>query len=434
VPDSLVMRITWFGAALLAATCATSVAAAQQGAPALEKSVLADGIYLFRAPETLDKWTSTNVVVIVGDDEVTVFDTNSRSVTARMVIDEIRKITQKPVRTLINSHWHLDHWSGNADYVAAYPGVRIIATTQTRDYMRRMTSGFFADEVGGSAKAVKTALDSAMRAGKLTTEERRARESEIADAGAFGAEVASHPFEHYGAQRNWALENLAIDTPWVLNVDADERVTPEMRDSIAAAVAAEEPGLDGYLFSRRTMFMGRWIRHGGHYPAWHLRLFRTGVGRCEERLYDQHFHVPGAVRQLPGDLIDTLTPDVATFVRRHVRWAELEADEQQGASSEGRVAARLRSANAIERRRWLRNAYNRLPLFVRPVLYFGYRYVVRLGFLDGREGLVFHFLQGFWYRMMVDAVLFERRTRARRGSPSPAGEAVADLELAPATK
>ena len=247
----------------------------------------------------------------------------------------------------------------------------------------------------------------------------------VAIARSFGAEVATHPFEHYGAQRNWALENLAIETPWVLNVDADERVTPEMRHSIAEAVASNEDGVDGYLFSRRTMFLGRWIRHGGHYPAWHLRLFRTGVGRCEERLYDQHFHVPGRVRQLPGDLIDTLTPDVATFVRRHVRWAELEADEQEGAASTGRVAARLRSANAIERRRWLRNAYNRLPLFVRPALYFGYRYFVRLGFLDGPEGLVFHFLQGFWYRMMVDAVLFERRARRRRAAPAaePAGGA-----------
>lgn len=237
-----------------------------------------------------------------------------------------------------------------------------------------------------------------------------------------GATVVSHRFEHYGAQRNWALDTLPIDTPWVLNVDADERVTPELRASIAGAVERDDQAVLGYLVSRRTMFMGRWIRHGGHYPAWHLRLFRTGVGRCEERLYDQHFHVPGRVERLPGDLVDTLTPDVATFVRRHVRWAELEANEQESAIATGRVPARLRSGNAIERRRWLRNAYNRLPLFVRPVLYFLYRYVLRLGVLDGREGLVFHFLQGFWYRMMVDALLFERRRRRARTGAAPARE------------
>lgn len=237
-----------------------------------------------------------------------------------------------------------------------------------------------------------------------------------------GAEVVVHSFEHYGAQRNWALDTLPIETPWVLNVDADERVSPELRASIADAVARDDPAVPGYLVSRRTMFMGRWIRHGGHYPAWHLRLFRTGIGRCEERLYDQHFHVPGRVERLPGDLIDTLTPDVATFVRRHVRWAELEADEQESAIAIGRVPARLRSRNAIERRRWLRHAYNRLPLFVRPVLYFLYRYVVRLGVLDGREGLVFHFIQGFWYRMMVDALLFERRLRRARAGGAPALE------------
>lgn len=226
----------------------------------------------------------------------------------------------------------------------------------------------------------------------------------------WGAEVASHPFEHYGAQRNWALENLPIDTPWVLNVDADERITPELRDSIVRALADDDPETVGYLVSRRTVFLGRWIRHGGHYPAWHLRLFRTGRGGCEDRLYDQHFHCDGPVRQLPGDLIDTLTPNIATFCQRHIRWAALEADEQEHhREAEGRVPGRLFGGNAIERRRWLRQAYNRLPLFVRPVLYFGYRYVVRLGFLDGREGLVFHFLQGFWYRFMVDALLFERK-------------------------
>lgn len=234
----------------------------------------------------------------------------------------------------------------------------------------------------------------------------------VALARAAGATVVEHPFEHYGAQRNWAIDALPITAPWTLHVDADERITPELRDAITAALAATPDETSGFLVSRRTVFMGRWIRHGGHYPAWHLRLMRTGAGRCEDRLYDQHFYVSGTVRKLQGDLIDTLTPDVATFTARHLRWAALEAAEHEApADARGRIRGRLESANAIERRRWLRDGYARLPLFVRPTLYFLYRYVVRLGFLDGRAGLVFHVLQGFWFRFLVDALILERRLR-----------------------
>ena len=236
-----------------------------------------------------------------------------------------------------------------------------------------------------------------------------------------GATVFEHPFEHYGAQRNWAMDNLPIRAPWTLHVDADERITPELRSSITAALAPHSTAehVEGFLVSRRTVFMGRWMRHGGHYPAWHLRLMRTGAGRCEDRLYDQHFYVSGAVQKLQGDLIDTLTPDVATFIARHLRWATLEAAEHEALHEQhGRIRGRLTAGNAIEQRRWLRDRYARLPLFVRPTAYFLYRYFVRLGFLDGRAGLVFHVLQGFWFRFLVDALILERRLRRKEGLPA----------------
>ena len=234
-----------------------------------------------------------------------------------------------------------------------------------------------------------------------------------------GATLASHAFEHYGAQRNWAIDHLPVTSPWTLHIDADERLTSELRASITAALARNDPEIAGFLVSRRTMFMGQWIRHGGHYPAWHLRVVRTGAGRCEDRLYDQHFYVSGTVQKLQGDLIDTLTPDVATFTARHLRWAALEAAEHEtSADATGRIRGRLDSDNAIERRRWLRDWYARLPLFVRPTAYFLYRYVVRLGFLDGRAGLVFHVLQGFWFRFLVDALILERRLRRKDGPAS----------------
>ena len=166
---------------------------------ALKREVLGDGIYLFRAAEALDIWTSTNVVVIVNDQDVTVFDSNTRASTARLVLAEIRKITDMPVHWLINSHWHMDHWLGNAEYVRAYPGVQIVATTETRDFMQRMSPRFFASEAAGGLKQSQAALDTAVRTGRLqdgtrlTPDGRRTMEADIADAQRFVTEVNGIP-------------------------------------------------------------------------------------------------------------------------------------------------------------------------------------------------------------------------------------------------
>jgi glycosyltransferase involved in cell wall biosynthesis len=231
-----------------------------------------------------------------------------------------------------------------------------------------------------------------------------------------GAHVVEHPFENYGQQRNWALKNLQLRGEWILNLDADERLTPELAAEIADVTRSSGPGgtgIDGYMLRRRTVFRGRWIRHGGHYPNYQLRLFRYGKGRCEDRLYDQHFLVTGAVGQLRNDFIDTAAGDLSAWSLRHFRWAAAEAMEQRAQQANpydgARVAASLHEG-PIARRRWLRDKlYARVPLFVRPAAYFFYRYILRLGFLDGREGFVFHCLQGFWYRFLVDAMLWEDR-------------------------
>jgi hypothetical protein len=176
---------------------------------------------------------------------------------------------------------------------------------------------------------------------------------------------------------------------------------------------------NGFLLRKRTVFLGRWMKHGGHYPAYHLRLFRKDLGGCEDRLYDQHFVVEGRVARLRHDYIDVLTSDLTTWSMRHSRWAELEAQEITRSSSQSggrqRVQPRL-FGTPIERRRWLRDRmYGRAPLFARVLLYWFYRYVLRLGFLDGTEGLIFHFLQGWWYRWLIDSKLYEARKRSNTG-------------------
>lgn len=166
----------------------------------LIKDRLAEGVYVLRAPGDLDYWTATNSVVVVNEDDVVVFDSGTRAVTAKAVIAEIRKLTARPVRVLINSHWHQDHWSGNAEYAKAFPGLRIIASAETRAYMSRMGPRFFVNEMDMFFRAqMRDGLARAIETGKLsdgsplTPEVRARKEASLAKADQFAAEIEALP-------------------------------------------------------------------------------------------------------------------------------------------------------------------------------------------------------------------------------------------------
>ena len=224
-----------------------------------------------------------------------------------------------------------------------------------------------------------------------------------------GAQVVQHAFEQYGAQRNWAIDNLVLRYAWQLHLDADERLTPELIAAISAL--PEEPAESGFLIARLVQFLGRLMRHGGMSPTWHLRLFRNGHGRCEERKYDQHFYLTqGSAGQLQGSMIDEIRMSLSEWTARHNRWSDAEVLEQITAVDAARVQPRF-WGTPVERKRYLRGLYNNAPLFVRPYALFFYRYILRLGLLDGREGFIFWTLQTFWFRFLIDAKLFEQRKR-----------------------
>jgi glycosyltransferase involved in cell wall biosynthesis len=239
-------------------------------------------------------------------------------------------------------------------------------------------------------------------------------------ATANGCEVVQHPFEHYAAQRNWSQAHAALaPDAWVLHLDADEVVSPELASSIRRVLSAA-PAVDGYLIRRLTYFLGRPIRYGHMNPNWHLRLYRAGKGSCENRLYDQHFVLDGATAKLDGVMHDLQLVTVERWTASHNRWSDAEAREILSSEQPSNQLQASLAGDPRQRKRWLKNRlYYRAPELFRPFLFFAYNYIVKLGILDGRIGLIYHVLHAFWFRFLVDAKLHELRIGQRRRDGAP---------------
>lgn len=221
-----------------------------------------------------------------------------------------------------------------------------------------------------------------------------------------GANIVQHDFSNYSAQRNWAIDHLPLKGEWQLHLDADERLSDQLVEEIIELQPDE--AINGYFIARQVVFLGRSIVHGGMYPIWHMRLFRTGKGRCEERLYDQHFVLVGKSVRLNSSFIDEHRNSLAEWTDRHNRWSDAEVAEIISASETKGIKGRF-SGDPIERKRAIKGWYYRFPLFWRAFFLFFYRYVLRFGFLDGFEGLIFYVLQSLWFRFLIDAKYFEKK-------------------------
>lgn len=239
---------------------------------------------------------------------------------------------------------------------------------------------------------------------------------EIAEA--MGAEVLQNRWVNYATQFNWGLEQLAPDSEWVLRLDADEIITPELAGEIAARLPRLDRSVDGVYVPRRMTFLRRPIRHGGVFPVFVLRLFRHGRGRCENRWMDEHIIVGGATQRFSGELIDDSLKPLSWWTEKHNGYASREVIDllnlEYGFMPRETIAS-LSGGEQAGVKRWLKErVYVLLPGGIRAFAYFIYRYLFRLGFLDGREGLAFHVLQGLWYRFLVDAKLQEVRCAMRQ--------------------
>lgn len=240
------------------------------------------------------------------------------------------------------------------------------------------------------------------------------KDATIDIARSMGARVYPHKFRNHADQLAWALEHLPIEAEWVMRVDADEVLSPALAAEIRDRLRDTDAAMDAYVVPLYVRFQGAPIRHGG-YPQWQLRLWRKGNAKIEQRWMDEKIVVQGKVGTLQNEYWDDNLNGIAWWTDKHNRYSTREAiDLLNGRhrflpSSAGPVLTS--QARTV---RWLKeNLYLRMPLGLRAFLFFGYRMIFRLGILDGRGGFVFHFLQGCWYRFLVDVKVrsVERRMR-----------------------
>lgn len=237
---------------------------------------------------------------------------------------------------------------------------------------------------------------------------------EIAEG--MGAKVVKHPFENQAQQFNWAIRNCDIQAEWIWRVDADEYVSEELGRKVMEAVATCADDVNGVYVNKAIVFQGRKLKHGGWYPAPQIKVIRKGFGESENKVMDEHLIITsGRTIYVDGDQTDENLHDLTWWSDKHNKYASREAvnmllmQYELDADAEG-VAAKF-WGNDAERKRWLKLRYAKMPLFLRPFAYFFIRYVVKLGFLDGKEGFVWYVLQGFWYRFLVDAKIFELKKK-----------------------
>lgn len=228
-----------------------------------------------------------------------------------------------------------------------------------------------------------------------------------------GAAVLTNPFVSQAQQFEWALANAPITADWVMRLDADEIIEPDLAAKIASDLGRLPPEVMGVNLKRKHVFMGRWIRHGGRYPVTLLRIWRRGKARIEQRWMDEHMLLlDGRAVTFEGGFSDVNLNDLTFFTDKHNKYATREAIEvlnhRYGLFAKDEDLDAQSASPAASGKRWLKEKlYNRLPFWAAPTGYFLYRYIFQLGFLDGREGLVYHGLQGWWYRFLVAAKVVE---------------------------
>lgn len=239
-----------------------------------------------------------------------------------------------------------------------------------------------------------------------------------------GAAVYKNTFVNQAVQFQWGLDNIVIQTPWIMRIDADEYLTPKLANEIAGRLPLLEAGVSGVVLKRQVHFMGRWIRYGGYYPTKLLRIWRNGTGRIEQRWMDEHIKLSeGRTVEFEHDFVDDNLNNLTWWTNKHNNYSTREAvdllNREFDLFEEDTILGSGGGNGQDKRKRWYKdNIYVKMPLFLRAFAYFLFRYFLKLGFLDGKAGLIWHLLQGGWYRFLVDAKIYQIKRLAKQQNKS----------------
>lgn len=228
----------------------------------------------------------------------------------------------------------------------------------------------------------------------------------------YNAKFYQNKFVNQAVQINWALENVKINSEWIIRIDADEYLTEKLVSNISKEIQNKpDSKINGFRVKRLMYFMDKPMKRGGMYPIQHLRIWRNGFASCEQKWMDERMVLKnGIVKSIEGDLIDHNLNNITWWTNKHNNYATREAidilDKIYDFTQTEEEVSNL-FGKPEEQRRWLKIRYLKLPLFVRPILFVFFRYIIQLGFLEGKRGFVWSVLQCGWYRFLVDVKILE---------------------------
>ncbi|MBQ0725250.1 MAG: glycosyltransferase family 2 protein [Cycloclasticus sp.] len=237
-------------------------------------------------------------------------------------------------------------------------------------------------------------------------------------AGSLGAVVAKRKWKNYADQFQWGLDNCGANSEWIMRMDADEYLEPDLQAELQTALNGVPEETVGFYIRRKVFFYGKWIRHGGFYPHTLMRIWRSGQGRIEQRWMDEHIVLSAGSKteMLQGHLVDDNLKGITFWINKHNSYASREMVDLLNNKYQLLERDESLKENDDPQAKWKRimkdGVYTKLPLGLRSTLYFFYRYFLRLGFLDGSKGFLWHFMQGYWYRMLVDVKIMEIEERS----------------------